>query len=263
MPPDPTAAKIEEQASDGVIVMGWLVEKIPQLTCVLPAANAMKQLRLAEAQIRQMPYRNLLAAVHGEFTEANQTQDQATIECANIAALSALLRNPLFGAEARTLLAEVRRCRRNLGVTVICQEGRFAFGVSTGINNMALTMIGKPQEQEKYPTPAAEASETWRTHVDPEVLEASGVPELHMTLFEPLNDRERLNHAVSMMVPETSQLEMRHAINVAIKAKARVDFLCDTAEQAEAMAAYAAPLLPGHRRIAYERAAAGQWGPIV
>jgi hypothetical protein len=94
-------------------------------------------------------------------------------------------------------------------------------------------------------------------------VHASGVPDLHMTLFEPLNDPGTVNHAVSMMVPETSQLEMRHAINIAIKAKARVDFLCDTAEQAEAMAAYAAPLLPGHRRIAYERATAGQWGPMA
>jgi hypothetical protein len=41
--------------------------------------------------------------------------------------------------------------------------------------------------------------------------------------------------------------------------KARVLFICDTHEQAEAMAKRAAALLPEHRRLSLDRAEAGAW----
>jgi len=78
--------------------------------------------------------------------------------------------------------------------------------------------------------------------------------------LEPVEERGGVNHSISISIPETPKIEIRLALNAAIKAQARTSFMCDTAEQAEAMAAYAAPLLSGHRRIAYERAEAGKWG---
>jgi hypothetical protein len=190
-------------------------------------------------------------------------EDPAIIEVASIFAVYAVLHNPLFGAEARALLAEVRRSRHNLGLVVVCQEGKFAFGVHTGVANVAMDMIDKPQAQEKFPTPEARASEAWRTRADPEWTAEYGVPEAHAVMFEPVADRAGMSHTVGISIPETSEPEIRHAINIAIKAEARTLFTCDTAEQAEAMAAYAAPLLPGHHRMAYERAEAGKWGSLV
>ena len=229
---DLDAQKIEQQTRDGVIVLTFDIEPIPTLTCVLPASRALKQLAQAEHQLRSMPYPNLLRAVHGEFTAANQSQeDRADIEVASIFALYAVLHNPLFGGEVRALLAEVRRNRHNLGLMVVCQKNRFAFGVSTGLANVAMNLISKSQEQEKFPTQEACASET-----------------VHLTLFEPLNDRP--GATVSISIPETPKLEIRHALNIAIKAAARTTFTCDTAEQAEAMALYATSLLPRHRRMA-------------
>jgi hypothetical protein len=256
--------KIERQTRDGVLIVGWLIESIPQLTCLLPAKRTMERVRNVGRVLHDLPYPNLLRTVHGEFTAFNQSQGDTVIaESANIAAIVALRRHPLFGAEFRALLEEVRRTRRNLGLTVVADGGQFAFGVGTGVANVALTMVGTPQEPETFPTPAAQASGTWRTRADPTMTSQYGLPETHVAMFEPVPERGGLNHTVSIMIPETSQIERRLALSMAVKARARTSFICDSGEQAEAMAAYAAPLLPGHRRIAYERAEAGQWGRLV
>jgi hypothetical protein len=256
--------KIERQARDGVIVVSWLIDPIPQLSCVLPAKVALARVDDAERQFRALTYPQLLDALRREFMTANQKQgDPVIIQMANILAVCAVLRNPLFGAEARVLLAEVRRHRRNLGFTVVCQEGQFAFGVGTGIANVARQMIGKPETPDRFDVPPGAASETWRTRFNPEATDAYSAPEMHVTLFEATNEPGGINHSVSLMIPETSPIERRLALNIAVKAAARTTFMCDTAEQAEAMAAYATPLLPGHRRVAYERAEAGQWGKLM
>ena len=106
--------KIEQQTRDGVIVMGWSIEPIEQLTCILPAKLTLQRVDDVRPQLRAMPYSSLLAAVRGEFAAANQMQEDRTIiNTANIFAVYAVLHNPAFGAEVRALLAEVRRNRRN------------------------------------------------------------------------------------------------------------------------------------------------------
>ena len=102
--------KIEQQTRDGVIVMGWSIEPIEQLTCILPAKLTLQRVDDVRPQLRAMPYSSLLAAVRGEFAAANQMQEDRTIiNTANIFAVYAVLHNPAFGAEVRALLAEVRR----------------------------------------------------------------------------------------------------------------------------------------------------------
>jgi len=258
------AKKIEQQTEDGVIMMTLNVEPFPLLHCVLPAKQVTSKLEaVAAPALRNQPFPVLLRMFVGELTAANQQQDQQVIiETANLIGLYAMLRHPIFGPDLRLLLTEVRSNRHNLGLLIAREGNQFAFGVTTGLDNIARRMIGKPQEQQKYPAPEAPASE-WRTRVDPELTKQFALDEMHMAVFQPLKGKRGLSHVVGIMIPETPETEITLALKIAAKADARVTIQCDTAEQAEAMAEYVAPLLPQHSRIAYERAEAGKWGALV
>src|SRR5258705_13833407 len=109
---------------------------------------------------------------------------------------------------------------------------------------------------------AEERSQTtdWRTRADPEWTATYGVDELHIVLFEPNDDRPGRRETVMVQIPEASRQQVRQALKQANKLRARLGFICDTREQADAIAETAGTALSSHRRIAYERAEAGGWG---
>ena len=102
----------------------------------------------------------------------------------------------------------------------------------------------------------------WRTHIDPKDAETFGVREAHTVFFRPNADKGGLRASVAIMIPETPRGLIKKALRHATQAQARVVFIADTPAQAEAIAAQAARMLPKHRRIPYEMAAAGQWGAL-
>jgi hypothetical protein len=63
-------------------------------------------------------------------------------------------------------------------------------------------------------------------------------------------------HVVALQVPEVSRRKIKASLAWARANRARVVFVCDTADQAQQMLEQAARLLPDHRRVALERAAA-------
>lgn len=99
----------------------------------------------------------------------------------------------------------------------------------------------------------------WTTKVPAEHLAAFGLAEIHGVFFEHRADRGGLARAVVVQIPEAIAA-LAEAMVQARSFKARVAFLCDTQQQAEEIAEQAAKLLPRHRRVAFERAAAGGWG---
>ncbi len=100
----------------------------------------------------------------------------------------------------------------------------------------------------------------WRTHIDPKYTLAYGCSELHAVFFEPNDDTPGERISISISIPENSRQEVKSAMKLATKKKARVVFVCDTQSQAIKAADFASSRLPNHRRIAYERAEAGGWG---
>jgi hypothetical protein len=178
--------KVARQAAGGIIMLTFAVDPVPLLHCVLPTGNTMKQLESVRSRLRQLPYRNLLELMRRELIAANQfQQDQSAIQSANIVALYAVLYNPCFGSEIRSLLNEVRRNRHNLGLVVTCVGNKIALGVSAGIANIAMGMIGKTQEQAKFQVMGTKhtGTATWRTRVDPEMTKEYGKLELHIAVF--------------------------------------------------------------------------------
>lgn len=101
---------------------------------------------------------------------------------------------------------------------------------------------------------------SWRTHVDPERAKGFGCTELHLVFFQPQEDPGGMRPGVALQVPETPPGDVRLALTVANQRRSRVMFVCDTAEQADGMAALAATLMPLHFRVSYERAEMGAWG---
>jgi len=100
---------------------------------------------------------------------------------------------------------------------------------------------------------------SWPTKIPAAYTAPLGL-ELHVVLFEPANDRGGRSAVVGVQIPEATRPLIRRGLEEARRRRARLIFLCDTAEQADRIAATAAAALPDHRRIAIERAAAGRWG---
>jgi hypothetical protein len=100
----------------------------------------------------------------------------------------------------------------------------------------------------------------WRTRVDPALSTPYGVDEVHGVFFQPISDRGGVAPTIMVQIPETPMAAVRLGMAYARKRKARVGFLCDTPEQARDIADRVMRLLPRHKRISYERAAAGAWG---
>ncbi len=97
------------------------------------------------------------------------------------------------------------------------------------------------------------------TLIPPQYTRPYGVAEAHAVLFQHREDRGGVAHTVTVMIPEAeSNLEI--ALAQARALQARVLLVCDTAAQAKAMRNRGRQLLPDHREVALDRAAAGAWG---
>jgi hypothetical protein len=101
------------------------------------------------------------------------------------------------------------------------------------------------------------------TRIPPEHTRWAGVEELHPVHFQHRADRGGACCAVSVQVPEVPRHRIKLALDLAHLARARVLFLCDTHEQAVRSCRLAARLLPEHRFVALERAAAGAFGQLT
>jgi hypothetical protein len=102
-------------------------------------------------------------------------------------------------------------------------------------------------------------SPEWRTQIDPAHAASYGCADIHVVFFQPLSDRGGACPCVSVQIPEASQHAVKAAMAHARQSKARVMFMCDTHDQAVAIANRASALLPNHRRVPYERAEAAAW----
>lgn len=101
-------------------------------------------------------------------------------------------------------------------------------------------------------------TEVWTTRLPPEATAAYGVDELHAVVFQPRNDPGGDRFCVAVHIPESTPPEIIEGLKMADTRKARLLFLCDTAEQAASAAALACTL-PRHIRVPLERAHVGAW----
>jgi len=99
----------------------------------------------------------------------------------------------------------------------------------------------------------------WTTRLPRAATRNYGCEELHAVVFQPVADRGGVRNGVAVQIPETPKPQIKTALKCATKAASRVLFVCDTGEQAVTIAAFAAPRLPKHRRVALERAVNGDW----
>jgi hypothetical protein len=83
----------------------------------------------------------------------------------------------------------------------------------------------------------------------------------HLVVLAPANDTGGDRNRVLVEIPEAF-VAWADAMAAARELEARVTLVCDTRRQAEDAARAAARDLPGHRRVAIERAFAGQWGKL-
>jgi hypothetical protein len=83
----------------------------------------------------------------------------------------------------------------------------------------------------------------------------------HLVMFQPIDDPGGDRTCMAIQIPEVPWPAIHNALDAVTRTNARYRFLfvCDTREQADEAAAKAEKWLPQHRRIAYERAAAGNW----
>lgn len=103
-------------------------------------------------------------------------------------------------------------------------------------------------------------TESWATQITMEDPSGAGFSDLHLALFQPNADLGGRTAAVAIQIPESGPDDVDVALKFAARSKARVVFVCDTREQANTIAAYAATHLPDHRRFPLERAKDGNWG---
>jgi hypothetical protein len=81
----------------------------------------------------------------------------------------------------------------------------------------------------------------------------------HVVMFQPIDDDGGIRSCMSVELPGVPWPVIQTAFDAVTRAKARLLFVCDTRDQADEAAAQAERWLPKHRRIACERAAAGDW----
>jgi hypothetical protein len=98
------------------------------------------------------------------------------------------------------------------------------------------------------------------TRLPPELTEGYGCAELHAVFLQHLEDRGGFSPVVGIQVPETPRQLVRQGLALGRKRRARIQIICNTAEQAVGALALAQRLCPEHRPVALERAAAGAWG---
>jgi hypothetical protein len=111
--------------------------------------------------------------------------------------------------------------------------------------------------------PDERPADAWKTDIDRHHVAAFSLGEVHAVFFEPIDDRGGTSKCVAVQIPETPSDKIAGAMAFATRTKARVVFLCDTRDQADAVATLASAALTAHRRVPYERAEAGAWGLLA
>ena len=101
----------------------------------------------------------------------------------------------------------------------------------------------------------------WRTHVDTPLARRLGI-RAHMVIFAHRDDPGGRGNFVSIEIPETPEPLIAEALQLARAIKARIFIVADTKVQAEAMATHIAITCGQHERVPYERAEAGEFGPV-
>ena len=98
----------------------------------------------------------------------------------------------------------------------------------------------------------------YATRIPPEYTKQFGREELHGAFLQHRGDRGGAAPCVMLMIPE-GEHHFAHAMKRGRELRARVGFVCDTAEQALTVLERAGRALPKHRPVSIERAAAGGW----
>jgi hypothetical protein len=112
-------------------------------------------------------------------------------------------------------------------------------------------------------TDAHTVAPNWRTLIDPQITASYGCGELLAVFYQPREDTGGTQPSVVITIHETMRQQISAALRIAHQQRSRVVIITDTREQADRIAARATELLPTHRRIAYERAEAGQYGGLA
>jgi hypothetical protein len=102
-----------------------------------------------------------------------------------------------------------------------------------------------------------------KTRIPPVHTRPFGCEELHAVHFQHVADRGGFSDAIVIPIPESGRQIVRRALAIATHHRGRVSFLCDTHDQAVRMFRLAARLLPEHRFVSMDRAAAGAWGLLA
>jgi hypothetical protein len=105
----------------------------------------------------------------------------------------------------------------------------------------------------------AGTTSAYSTRIPPQYTERFGCEELHGAFLQHRADRGGNAASVILPLPE-GEAFFDFAMEQARRHKARVGFVCDTADQAVAALERARRALPKHRPVSIERAGAGRWG---
>lgn len=104
----------------------------------------------------------------------------------------------------------------------------------------------------------------WRTRLPRGYARRFGcIDPLHVAVFEHRDDLGGASRCVAVQLPETPAPLIAEALILANACKARILAVADTAEQIEAIVNRIALTCAHHRRVPYERAAAGRFGPLI
>jgi hypothetical protein len=101
----------------------------------------------------------------------------------------------------------------------------------------------------------------WRTALDTPLARLLGI-KAHAVVFRHRDDPGGAGRVVGIEIPETPEPLITEALQVARAIKARIVIVADSAAQAEAMATHIAITCGQHERVPYERAEAGEFGPL-
>ena len=95
-----------------------------------------------------------------------------------------------------------------------------------------------------------------RTRLEPEYTRRLGCEEIHAAFYYVVGDDGRSpRHTVVVQLPEDGADSLYVSVKMAAEISARIVFLCDTAEQANACDELVAKMMPNHVRVAPEKAA--------
>lgn len=85
---------------------------------------------------------------------------------------------------------------------------------------------------------------------------------MHVAVFRHRDDPGGPGNVVAVQVPETPRALFNEALRNARRFRARILIVADTPEQVSRAVGRVEHRCPHHRRVPYERAAAGEFGPL-